>query len=173
MKKQHAIFYAVAFVFSSLLSCSVLKYNIGNQNLASIYDPARQAFDFKHKTFFINDSTLRIFYSFNTSDLLYIKENDIEEHKAIVRLHFLISNSYDSRVTPDTTGFSLVFKQKETPEIYKSFYDVALKSGRNYMLLTTIKDVNRKSTQIKLSEINHLNFSQADFYLTDHLENIV
>jgi GWxTD domain-containing protein len=150
-----------------IIGCSALNNSLSNQNLATIYNPAVNTFGLRFKPFFLNDTTLRIYYRFQTDNLLYLKEAHENELQAMVNLHIRISDSYDSRVTPDTFSFDLQFKRSITQKTFSSHVDLKASAKKNYLLYLLLNDTNRKTKQIALSEVNHLTHAQADFYLTD------
>lgn len=165
------IFLAVSTFY--FLGCSVLNNRLSNQNLATIYDPAGNAFDLQYKPFFLNDTTLRVFYSFSTDNLLFLKESNEDTPQATLNFYLRISTSYDSRVTPDTFNFDLIFERPTAPKIYSSYVDLRTSTKKNYLLYLQVRDSNRKTKQTALSEVSHITHAQADFYLTDTDGNVI
>lgn len=168
MKRASIFVFITGAILTLLFSCKSLYYNLSNQNFSSIYDPVQNNFDLRYKAVFLNDSSLRVFFSLNASKLLYIKESGDTSFTARFSIMFKASDSYDSRVKPDTSSIFIKIDENQKHENLSFFHDLPLKSEKKHLLIVSCTDLNKGNSQVALQEIDNLNLAQEDFYITTY-----
>ena len=119
MKK---VLYISLFFLIILISCRTGK--VTNTDISYLYERDMISFIPGHTVYHLNDSISRIFYRFNSGNLLYVKEIKENNFSAKYSIHTELYETNDMKVIRDSSTFIFSDNEKEIKKNITGSIDV-------------------------------------------------
>lgn len=128
-----------------LFACTTTR-RLNIQNIQFVYDRQYQYVFPEYKVFHLNDSISELFVRFNAADLLYIRKQGENSHKAHYRVNWRLYSDFDSSVLIDSASVKFtdsLYFEKDVSLVER--IDIRFAKPGNYLLLLEFWDLNRKN----------------------------
>lgn len=149
-KKQ--IKYVLLFIaILQTIACSTTYHSvISNRNISSLYDEISMNFIPESYIYHKTDSSSVLYLKLNLDEFLFKLDEETEEYKADISIHYNIFSSYDSSEILDSTTANFIISKSGNP-IFNTELNIKIKS--NSILELAINDKNRNKTEYDYLEI--------------------
>lgn len=163
MKKVAYISLLSLFV---IYSCRIGK--ISSSNLSYMYD--RDMIDYipDYTVFHVNDTISRLYYRFNSSSLLYVKELNEDHFSAKYSFQTELYDTYEMKAILDSGNTTYTDDDNTTKRNIYGILDIKAPSGNNYLLKLVFSDLNKHTSVELFIEVDKSDTnSQQNFLLLD------
>ena len=160
MKK---VLYISLFFLIILISCRTGK--VTNTDISYLYERDMISFIPGHTVYHLNDSISRIFYRFNSGNLLYVKEIKENNFSAKYSIHTELYETNDMKVIRDSSTFIFSDNEKEIKKNITGSIDVKAVSGKNYLVKFSFNDLNKNTSVDIFIDINKSDPNSAQNFL--------
>jgi len=146
---------------------------VQGSNLAYLYNPKELALKANYVVVHQNDSVSQLHYRFNSSDLLYVRNNETGRYEANFNLTYRVLKSSNSVSYSDSNSFSFVDEVSQPPQKVISGYfnfktdDSQLKDQAG-LLVIELQDLKRKVGYQSFKRFSKKSLNQRQYFrLTD------
>jgi len=139
---------------------------VSNKNLAYGYKKDVLFLHPDYSTFHLNDSSSRLYFKINSSELLYIKKEENQNFAANIKVSVRLFSSYESKTVIDSFSIKLSDEgaQNSSADII-SYLDFKLKTGSNYLAEVSFTDLLRGQTRKDYIQIKKTDKSGRQNYI--------
>lgn len=148
-------------------------------NLAYLYDPGDLALQSHLKVVHLNDSLSRLYYRFNSSDLLYVRDNDQDQYLARFRISYQLVPSFKNNSVLDSNQFNFEDRVRRPQEkVISGYFDFKTPQGagaeNQALLYVKFSDLERGSSFRNFERIRKRNLHQdQNFRLSNPQEELL
>lgn len=151
-----------------LVSCGGSK-RLSNTNLAFKYSPGLNFIFPEYSLYNISDSTCRLFFILNPSDLLFKNVDSLNGFQSEFSISYRLLQNYDSKESLVTGQQFFVQKQVEDANFrITNYIDFSAQDGFNYILEITCTDIYRDQAVIDYLKVDRTGIQpENDFMIID------
>ena len=156
----------LALVFVLLNFAAISQKKFSKQNFAEMYNINAVELHPIFQCYHISDTTSRIFYQIDLSELMY-KPNSDSVFEAHVLIKYEVYSNYKAKILVDSG--SVYFADTENYLKDNSsfgYFDISIKDGSKYLIMFKYSDVNIDKYIKRLLDIDKINaLSKQNFYI--------
>lgn len=167
---------SLAFLLLTLLliSCNSSR-KISNRNIAYLYSPSLLFVDPVYKTFNFSKDSVRVFFTLNTGDLLFKRDDSLGVFRSEFNITYSITGSYESKNEPVTGQYfySYIRESEDDADNIVNHFDISCRDSSDYVLQLTLTDLNRNQAVVHYIALDRSGIqSSSNFMLFDVDKNV-
>jgi GWxTD domain-containing protein len=164
MRRVKFIGFILFLLVAGFYSCFVTE-SVNQQNLAFLYQPSDNLLQPRFRIVHINDTVSRAYFSIPAGGLLFARSHPDQAFSAEYNVHYKVFQSYDSPLLWDSASiaFSTQGSNDDNRNIH-NYFDFRADIMRNYLLLVSFADVNRKAIVSRYISVRKENAFGAQYF---------
>lgn len=169
-------FLSIGLIVIALFQSCKTREGFQAKNVAYLYDPSNLSLKNHLVVEHISDEVSRLHYRLNSSDLLYVRNNQEDLYEAKFEISFKLVPSIENTLLLDSNTFSFSDKVQIPPsKTISGYFDfkttrLGKDNEKNYLLFVQFKDINRNTTFENFKHINKDSKNSRQFFVLKDVE---
>jgi GWxTD domain-containing protein len=145
---------------------------IANDNLANLYNPARQEIKPEFVIFHKNDQTSIVYFKLWSENLLYTRRGESDDFTAAIKVGFVVNESFSSNAIADSGSFVITdTNNARVPKLIEGSFEISALYPNYYVLRLFTADLNKNTAQESLVPIDKSSrLGRENFRITQKLQ---
>jgi GWxTD domain-containing protein len=158
-KATYKTFLSLLLILSitiSIISCHTNPNSVTHQNVSTQYQPEEKLLRAKYCLYNVTDSLTRLYFSVNSTDLLYTKNQEDERFSAHIMLSYIVHPIEYAKAVADSGH--VVMSDVGTPgqsKLLASSVDMDVLQTGKYFIEVTFRDLNKMTISYELLYLDH------------------
>ncbi len=143
-------------------------------NFSNYYKRDNQVIEGKYKVFHVNEKTSQVFFSFNTQQLLHVRNAADDQFSYKIELKYSLYTNFEKRILADSA--KMYIENISNPYINKElqgYFEINDSTSNMYLLEIHAKDVFRNAEYISYITIDRTKKQDAHYYILKKNNRVV
>jgi len=140
---------------------------LSNRNISYLYSSGVNFIFPEYKPFNINSDSVRIFFSFDSDELLFMNEDSTGSFMSSFSVYARLVTSYEAKTDLDTTLVTFTYLKDEGQDAgtINGHFDMVCPDSADYILEITLTDLNRRQAVVSFLSLDRTGIQSPDNFM--------